>query len=80
MPLFFSSQIQNHGVMIFSRVQAAEEKMRAIQLAAIAEFKSMLHERNEITSNSRWSKVYTYIMNQNFGSFTFYYWMKYRFV
>lgn len=41
----------------FARVRAAEEKVRAIQLAAIAEFKSMLRERKEITSKSRWSKV-----------------------
>jgi FF domain len=48
--------------MIFARVQASEEKMRAIQLAVIAEFKLMLHERKEITSSSRWSKVYIFIL------------------
>ena len=31
--------------------------MRAVQLAAIAEFKSMLRERKEITPKSRWLKV-----------------------
>ncbi|KAJ4784305.1 Pre-mRNA-processing protein 40C [Rhynchospora pubera] len=54
---FKALESKEREALFNEKVQAAEEKVRAIHLAAIAEFKSMLCERNEITSKSRWSKV-----------------------
>nr|XP_016437993.1 PREDICTED: pre-mRNA-processing protein 40C-like [Nicotiana tabacum] len=37
--------------------KAAQEKAYAVRAAAISQFKSMLREREDITLNTRWSKV-----------------------
>ncbi|PIN12081.1 Transcription factor CA150 [Handroanthus impetiginosus] len=42
---------------VFSLRRAAQEREQAERAAAISNFKSMLHEKGDFTSSSRWSKV-----------------------
>lgn len=48
-------------IMLLCRVgplrKAEEEKVRAERAAAVAGFRSLLSEKGEISSTSRWSKV-----------------------
>ncbi|XP_057860984.2 pre-mRNA-processing protein 40C [Cryptomeria japonica] len=37
--------------------KAVEEKVKAIQAAAVASFKAMLREKGDINANSRWSRI-----------------------
>nr|GMD67695.1 pre-mRNA-processing protein 40C isoform X1 [Ipomoea batatas] len=43
------------GVLFLKRV--AQEKAQAARATVISDFKSMLREKGDITSNTRWSKV-----------------------
>ncbi|KAL7001545.1 hypothetical protein U1Q18_002698 [Sarracenia purpurea var. burkii] len=47
--------ILNERILPLKR--AAEENARAIRAASASSFKSMLHEKSDITASSRWSKV-----------------------
>lgn len=40
-------------------MKAADEKMRALRMAAATNFKSMLRDNRDIMTSSRWSRVST---------------------
>ncbi|XP_075089547.1 pre-mRNA-processing protein 40C isoform X2 [Nicotiana tabacum] len=58
---FESLDRKDREVLLNERVlqlrKAAQEKAYAVRAAAISQFKSMLREREDITLNTRWSKV-----------------------
>lgn len=60
-PVYHVMELVGHHFFSLIRVlplkRAAEEKAQAIRQAAASSFKSMLHDRGDITKSSRWSRV-----------------------
>nr|CAD1836216.1 unnamed protein product [Ananas comosus var. bracteatus] len=56
-PRFEALDRKERELLFNEKVKAAEENFKAIRMATITSFKSMLQESGDITLNSRWSKV-----------------------
>ncbi|XP_020094467.1 pre-mRNA-processing protein 40C isoform X2 [Ananas comosus] len=56
-PRFEALDRKERELLFNEKVKAADENFKAIRMATITSFKSMLQESGDITLNSRWSKV-----------------------
>ncbi|CAL9144798.1 unnamed protein product [Musa hybrid cultivar] len=56
-PRFEGIDRKERELLLNEKVKAADEKMRALRMAAATSFKSMLRDNRDITTSSRWSRI-----------------------
>ncbi|CAL9112030.1 unnamed protein product [Musa acuminata var. zebrina] len=56
-PRFEAIDRKERELLLNEKVKAADEKMRALHMAAATSFKSMLRDNRDITTSSRWSRI-----------------------
>ncbi|CAL9107205.1 unnamed protein product [Musa textilis] len=56
-PRFEAIDRKERELLLNEKVKAADEKMRALRMAAATSFKSMLRDNRDITTSSRWSRI-----------------------